>query len=58
MLGFAGRSAVMEESSFRRQPSWLESGHHIDVTGMRVFVHERGSGPNLLLLHGFPTSGI
>jgi len=36
---------------------WRDSGRTIDVGGMRVFVYERGAGPVLLLLHGFPTSG-
>jgi pimeloyl-ACP methyl ester carboxylesterase len=35
---------------------WLASGERIDVDGKRVFVYERGDGPALLLLHGFPTS--
>ena len=48
----------MEESQFSPPTrAWLESGRHIDAMGMRVFVYERGSGPNVLLLHGFPTSG-
>ncbi len=48
----------MEESQFsdvtRR---WLESGRRVQMDGRRVFVYERGSGPSVLLLHGFPTSG-
>ena len=36
---------------------WLESGRHIDIEGKRTFVYERGDGPAVLLLHGFPTSG-
>jgi pimeloyl-ACP methyl ester carboxylesterase len=35
---------------------WLEQGRHVEVNGFRVFVHERGAGPTVLLLHGFPTS--
>jgi len=35
---------------------WLESGRHLDLTGHRIFVYERGDGPAVLLLHGFPTS--
>ena len=35
---------------------WLEGGRHVDVDGRRIFVYERGSGPTVLLLHGFPTS--
>ena len=36
---------------------WLESGRHVDIEGKRIFVYERGNGPAVLLLHGFPTSG-
>ncbi len=36
--------------------AWLASGRHVEVDGRRVFAVERGSGPALLLLHGFPTS--
>jgi pimeloyl-ACP methyl ester carboxylesterase len=36
---------------------WLESGQHLEIEGKRVFVYERGEGPAVLLLHGFPTSG-
>jgi pimeloyl-ACP methyl ester carboxylesterase len=48
----------MEKTEFS-QPTkaWMESGRHIDAIGMNVFLYERGSGPNVLLLHGFPTSG-
>ncbi len=35
---------------------WLEAGRHVDVEGLHIFVYERGSGPTILLLHGFPTS--
>lgn len=35
---------------------WLESGRFVEVDGLRVFVYERGEGPVVLLLHGFPTS--
>ncbi len=35
---------------------WLEQGRHVEVDGLRIFVHERGSGLTVLLLHGFPTS--
>lgn len=35
---------------------WLASGRRIDVEGKRIFVYERGDGPAILLLHGFPTS--
>jgi pimeloyl-ACP methyl ester carboxylesterase len=48
----------MEMTEFS-QPTkaWMESGRHVDAIGMKVFLYERGSGPNVLLLHGFPTSG-
>lgn len=36
--------------------AWLASGRHIEVDGRRVFTVERGAGPVLLLMHGFPTS--
>ena len=35
---------------------WMAEGRHIEVGGQRIFVYERGSGPTVLLLHGFPTS--
>ena len=44
----------MEVSALTRD--WMESGRTIDAGGMRVFVYERGEGPLVLLLHGFPTS--
>ena len=36
--------------------AWLASGRHIEVEDKRIFVVERGRGPALLLIHGFPTS--
>jgi len=36
--------------------AWMEGGNRIEVMGHQVFVYERGSGPNLILIHGFPTS--
>lgn len=37
--------------------AWEESGRRVEVGGgMRVFVYERGKGPVVFLLHGFPTS--
>jgi pimeloyl-ACP methyl ester carboxylesterase len=48
----------MSESKFSEPTRrWLESGHHVDIEDKRVFVYERGDGPAVLLLHGFPTSG-
>ncbi|MDP2673484.1 MAG: alpha/beta fold hydrolase, partial [Dehalococcoidia bacterium] len=35
---------------------WMAEGRHMEVGGQRIFVYERGSGPAVLLLHGFPTS--
>jgi pimeloyl-ACP methyl ester carboxylesterase len=47
----------MKESQFSGPTQkWLGSGRHVDVEGRRIFVYERGGGPNVLLLHGFPTS--
>jgi pimeloyl-ACP methyl ester carboxylesterase len=37
--------------------AWLNQGRHIEVEGKRVFTVERGTGPTVLLMHGFPTSG-
>jgi pimeloyl-ACP methyl ester carboxylesterase len=36
--------------------AWSDSGRFVDVAGHRLFVVERGQGPVLLLVHGFPTS--
>src|ERR1041385_6578102 len=36
--------------------AWADSGHFVDVGRHRLFVVERGTGPVLLLVHGFPTS--
>ena len=48
----------MDESQFSEPTRrWLESGRHLDIEGKRIFVYERGDGPAVLLLHGFPTSG-
>jgi pimeloyl-ACP methyl ester carboxylesterase len=47
----------MDESEFSEATRrWLESGRRVEVDGRRVFVYERGEGPAVLLLHGFPTS--
>jgi pimeloyl-ACP methyl ester carboxylesterase len=35
---------------------WMASGRFVEVGGHRLFVVERGQGPVLLLVHGFPTS--
>jgi pimeloyl-ACP methyl ester carboxylesterase len=48
----------MSESQFSEPTRrWLESGRHLEIEGKRIFVYERGEGPVVLLLHGFPTSG-
>jgi pimeloyl-ACP methyl ester carboxylesterase len=36
--------------------AWAASGRHVEVDGHRLFVVERGAGPVLVLVHGFPTS--
>jgi len=36
--------------------AWADSGRFVDVAGHRLFVIERGQGPWLVLVHGFPTS--
>ena len=35
---------------------WMAEGRHIEAAGRRIFMFERGSGPAVILLHGFPTS--
>ena len=47
----------MDESGFSSPTQrWLAEGRHVEVDGQRLFVYERGEGPAILLLHGFPTS--
>jgi pimeloyl-ACP methyl ester carboxylesterase len=36
--------------------AWARTGRHVAVGRHRIFVVERGQGPVLLLVHGFPTS--
>jgi pimeloyl-ACP methyl ester carboxylesterase len=36
--------------------AWADSGRFVEVAQHRLFVVERGQGPTLLLVHGFPTS--
>jgi pimeloyl-ACP methyl ester carboxylesterase len=36
--------------------AWADSGRFVQAGGHRLFVVERGQGPVLLLVHGFPTS--
>lgn len=36
--------------------AWSDSGRYVEVAGHRLFVVERGTGPVLVLMHGFPTS--
>ena len=48
----------MDETRFSEPTRrWLAQGRHVVLDGRRVFVFERGEGPAVLLLHGFPTSG-
>jgi pimeloyl-ACP methyl ester carboxylesterase len=35
---------------------WADTGRFVRAAGHRVFVVDRGQGPPLLLLHGFPTA--
>ena len=34
----------------------MDSGNRIEVMGHKVFVQDRGKGPNIIFIHGFPTS--
>jgi len=46
----------MDESQFSEPTKrWLALGKRVEVAGRRMFVYERGQGPAVLLLHGFPT---
>jgi pimeloyl-ACP methyl ester carboxylesterase len=47
---------MSEEQLSPATKAWRDSGRHLNIEGRRVFVVERGAGPALLLLHGFPTS--
>jgi pimeloyl-ACP methyl ester carboxylesterase len=35
---------------------WEGSGGYVEVGGLDVFVYEKGSGPAVFFIHGFPTS--
>jgi pimeloyl-ACP methyl ester carboxylesterase len=35
---------------------WQQTGRFVHVNGHDVFVHQRGSGADILFIHGFPTS--
>ena len=39
-----------------RLHDWWESGQFIELEGHRIFTRSAGSGPTLVILHGFPTS--
>lgn len=36
--------------------AWSDSGRYVEVAGHQLFAVERGAGPVLVLVHGFPTS--
>jgi pimeloyl-ACP methyl ester carboxylesterase len=47
---------TMDEAQFSEPTRrWQALGRHVDVDGLRLFVYERGAGPAILFLHGFPT---
>jgi pimeloyl-ACP methyl ester carboxylesterase len=39
-----------------RVEDWAAGGHDIDWQGNRIFVRAAGDGPDVLLIHGFPTA--
>lgn len=46
----------MDDSHFSEPTRrWLAEGKRVNAGGQRMFVYERGKGPAVLLLHGFPT---
>lgn len=38
--------------------AWRDAGEFITLRGQRIFCHRAGTGPRLLLIHGFPTSSF
>jgi len=47
----------MDEREFSEPTRrWLSEGRRIEIAGHRIFVYERGDGPAIFFLHGFPTS--
>jgi pimeloyl-ACP methyl ester carboxylesterase len=48
----------MNETAHFSPPTqaWLESGRRIEMMGHKVFVYEKGVGPVIIFIHGFPTS--
>jgi pimeloyl-ACP methyl ester carboxylesterase len=47
----------MDEKQFSEPTRrWLDSGRYLAIEGKQVFAFDRGEGPAVLLLHGFPTS--
>lgn len=49
-------SSALASSASPLTRAWEQTGRYIEVPGQRLFVVERGQGPVLLLVHGFPTS--
>lgn len=37
--------------------AWYQSGHFFDWDNSRIFYQKKGTGPVLLMVHGFPTAG-
>ena len=53
------QTAAIPDSGFSTPTrTWLASGRHVNVDGHRVFTYERGRGPSIVFIHGFPTSGF
>ena len=47
----------MDQSQFSAPTrNWLAQGRQSQIAGHNIFVYEKGEGPTVLLLHGFPTS--
>jgi len=49
-------NSTLSSSASALTRAWERSGRYVEVPGQRLFVVERGEGPVLLLVHGFPTS--
>jgi pimeloyl-ACP methyl ester carboxylesterase len=55
---FRERSAMSAIDRFPALRAWREAGEFITIRGQRIFCRRGGTGPRLLLLHGFPTSSV
>jgi hypothetical protein len=55
---FHERSAMNEIDRFPALRAWRDAGEFITVRDHRIYCRRAGTGPRLLLIHGFPTSSF